>query len=194
MRGDRVRFLRHLKRGRLKDIRTRGDFETHDTKQWEFGLLARARDVVDVGRDVADVRLKNEGGLGEYYGQIDDLARGLERREGACGSVRTALRDVPGMTVLSVAPLSKRRIFRCLETMKEFGRPARSEEIGVKMNEDGEGKKINGRHVNWILRKLPQLARRVRNSGRWEYELLPAGRAYVEAVALQRTRVEESLW
>ena len=192
--GDRVRFLRHLKRGRLKDIRTRGDFEAHDAKQWEFGLLARARDVVDVGRDVADIRLKNEGALEEYYGQIDGLLGGLQRKEGSGSAVRTALEDVRGVTVLNVAPLSGRRIFRCLETMKEFGGSARCEDIRVKMNEGKEGETISGRHLNWVLRKVPQLARRVRNSGRWEYELLPAGRAYVEAVGLQRARTEESLW
>ena len=188
--GDRLRFSRHLRRGRLKEIRTRRDFEVHDAKQWEFGLLARARDVVDVGRDVADIAVKNEGGLEEYYAQIDGLLEGLRKRKGMDGAALPALEDVRGVSAVSVAPLSGRRIFRCLETLKECEGPARCDEIRARMKREEGCDVVSSRHLNWILRKLPQLARRMRSGGRWGYEILPAGRAYVEAVGLQSARSE----
>ena len=190
--GDRVRFLRHLARGRLREVRTRRDFEVHDRKQWEFGLLARARDVVDVGRDVADIGMKNEGTLEEYYAQIDGLLDGLRRRGDLDGQVPPAVEHVRGVSALNSAPLGGRRILRCLELLKDWDGPARCEEIRVRMDAEEGCNVVNARHVNWILRKVPELARRVRKGGRWAYEILPAGRAYVEAVRLRTARTEDS--
>lgn len=69
--------------------------------------------------------------------------------------------------------------------MKSCDSPAGCEEIRIRLNAEERHDVVSGRHVNWILRKVPQLARRVRKGGRWAYEILPAGRAYVEAVRLR---------
>ena len=119
--GDRVRFLRHLERGRLRNVRTRDEFARHDTRQWGFGLLARVRDVVDVARDLADIRVTNEGTLAEYAGQIDGLLEKLDKLDDGNGWEGVDLHGVPGVSRLNVEAVRKRRIFRCLQALGDLG-------------------------------------------------------------------------
>ena len=182
--GDRIRFARHLERGRLDKIRTLEDFVAHDRGQWGFGLLARARDIVDVPRDVADVEVSNELRLEEYFGQIDALVEKLDLWGGVAG-MRGDFEEVQGVSGLGVGSLRGRRVFRCLSVLRGIRAAVTCGELRVRMTEAGQGEDINVRHVNWILWKLPELVERIADGGRLRYRILPAGRAYVEAVNLR---------
>ena len=183
--GDRVRFSRHLERGRWGGIRTRDEFEAHDREQWSLGLLARARDIVDVPRDIADVEVENEFGLAEYFGQIDGV---LERlgASGGSGVVREEISEVRGVVRLGRSSLRGRRALRCLRALRGFREPATCAEVQSRMAEEEEGGAMSARHVNWVLGSLPELAERIVGQGRLRYRIRSAGRAYVEAVKVRR--------
>ena len=183
--GDRTRFARHLERGRLDDVRTFEEFEAYDRRQWGFGLLGRARQIVDLPRDLADVQIDNEGSLDGYCGQIDSLLEGLDRP----GEAREFAEDfygVPGLFRVRSEGIAERRSFRCLEALEMCGGVAMCAEIRAKILAGVEAAEVSSRHVNWVLSNLPALARRDVERGRMQYQILSAGRAYVEAV---RTKV-----
>ena len=179
--GDRVRFSRHLERGRLDDVRTLRDFRMHDQEQWRLGLLARARDVVDVPRDIADIEIENELGLEDYYGQIDSVVDGLSvAAGGGVGSGEFGV--VRGVSRVNGGLVRGRRAFRCLSTLKEFGGAATCAEVRGRMDEGKGGDMMSVRHINWVLSRVPELVERTGSGGRLRYRILSAGRAYVEAV------------
>ena len=182
--GDRLRFWRHLERGRLENVKTLKDFEAHDQSQWGFGLLARARDIVDVPRDVADVELNNEFELQGYYEQVDALVDGLSVAEGGT-EARLDLSGVAGATRSSGELVRGRRVFRCLGTLARFEHGVSCVEIAREVAAREGGKVINVRHVNWVLSRLPQLVSRSSDGSGWRYEIRPAGRAYIEAVRVR---------
>lgn len=187
--GDRIRCSRHLERGRLDGIRTFDDFHVYDRQQWQFGLLARAREVVDVPRDVADIQVTNEGTLKQYYAQIDALLDRLGRPGGLEGPDK-GVHDVPGVCRLNVEPLQERRIFRCLRALGRCQHPMTCSEIRERMAVEGSAGSISDRHLNWVLVNVPGLARRVSDGAKLRYEILSAGRAYVEAIKIQSLRTK----
>ena len=169
--GDRIRFERHLVRGRLDSVSTYGEFSAHDREQWMFGLLGRVA-------DVSDVRVVNEGSMSAYERQMGAVLDGVY---GRVRGIRVASRD-PDSSKAS-------RLFRCLRALLELGRPACCGEIADLTGRRGgtvKGRlveKVSDRHVNWILKDVPELARRVERRGQpIHYELLPAGRTYVDLV------------
>ncbi len=169
--SERTRFERHLHRGRIDNIKTLNDFKEHDRQQWRFGLLP-------VAQDLADVKIENEGMIEDFNAQIDAL---LEESYGK---------------VLGISDIKHRggalkdtRIFRCLRALAQVSGPASCPEIAKLTDRDAPVsneeyvERISARHVNWVLKDFPELARRVDAKGdKVRYEILPAGRAYLEAV------------
>ena len=185
--GDRVRFSRHLERGRLDQIRTLEDFMTHDQEQWSLGLLARAPHIADVPRDIADVEIENEFNLEDYFGQIDALVDGVGV-SGGVGVVRGEFSELPGVSRVSRRAVCNRRAFRCLSALGEFAEAVSCADVRERMAE-GDGERVmNVRHVNWVLARLPELVERIEGRGRLRYRINSAGRAYVEALR-SRSRV-----
>ena len=167
--GDRIRFSRHLERGRfhLGEISTFDEFQNHDHEQWNFGLLAKFQEVVDVAKDVADIQIDNQGTKGQYYARIDALLDGQ-------------IQGIPGVSKLNSDKefLQNRRIFRCLQALSKFRHPTTCSEIQKQMIHAP----ISHRHINWILKNFPQFAIRMTGYGKIRYQILPSGRAYIEAI------------
>jgi inosine/xanthosine triphosphate pyrophosphatase family protein/dephospho-CoA kinase len=169
--SERTRFERYLQRGRRTGGTTLQEFQAHDKEQWLFGLLP-------VAHDFADIRILNEGTLPEYHAQIDAILDG-------------SYRTVPGVSEYrrSGATLRSTRLFRCLSALEVASGPRTCPEIaeGTLLDEATKAgervERISARHVNWVLKDVPELARRVDVKGdRVHYEILPAGKAYLKAI------------
>jgi dephospho-CoA kinase/inosine/xanthosine triphosphate pyrophosphatase family protein len=173
--SERTRFERYLRRGRLSAGSTLQEFQAHDKEQWLFGLLP-------VARDFADIQLRNEGTLPEYQDQIDAILKG-------------SYRAMPGISEAkrTGSILRSTRLFRCLSALETISGPATSPEIAeltqldYALKHDERAERISARHVNWVLKDVPELARRVDVRGdKVRYEILPAGRAYLKAIRFTR--------
>lgn len=169
--GERIRFERNLARGRGSPTDEFEEFRALDRDQWGFGLLRR----VD---DVCDLRITNEDSMTEFERQIDAVLGGSYERG----------RGVQIRNQNSAAARSS-RLFRCLQALSHLEGPAACHEIASLTRRVGGrlGKKqverMSDRHVNWVLKDVPELARRVERGGRSiHYELLPAGQAYLDLV------------
>lgn len=167
----RTRFERHLQRGRPGSIQSIDDFREHERQQGTFGLLP-------VAQDLCDIRVENEGTIEQYYSQIDALftSETAEARD------VSETRDRPGR-------LQSTRLFRCLRALEGLPSPALCGDIAAMTDRDTPSgnpdhvERISPRHVNWVLKDFPELARRVDVRGdRIRYEILPPGRAYLAAV------------
>lgn len=157
--SERTRFQRLIARGRSPRCRTIDEFRVIDAQQWSFGLLR-------VAEDFADIRLVNERTLDEFYSQISAVLSGAY--------------DAPGITVLSSS--TKRReanqLLRCMRILDEAGRPMSTDEI--ERQTASEGNRIRHNNANKVLKRVPELVRRLTLDGtRIRYELLNAGRAYL---------------
>jgi len=169
--GERIRFERNLARGRGSPAEGFKEFRALDREQWAFGLLRRVA-------DVCDLRITNEGSMTEYERQIDAVLSGSHERG---RGVQVRNRD---STVLRSS-----RLFRCLQALSQFEGPASCQDIASLTRRVGGGLRekevetVSDRHVNWVLKDVPELARRVERGGRTvHYELLPAGGTYLEVV------------
>ena len=173
--SERTRFERQLRRQRFEDAKTLGEFRERDREQLQFGLLS-------VGQELADVRIENEGTMKDYHSQIEAV---LKEAYGA----------VPGVseTKLSGKTLRETRLFRCLHALEVIAVPASCADIATLTQREEEGstgggvERISARHVNWVLKDVPELARRVDAKGdRVHYQLLPAGQTYLNVVRLMK--------
>ena len=179
--GDRIRFERHLARRRVKGVEAFADFAAFDRDQWTFGLLGRVA-------DVCDLKVINEGPMLEYERKIDlifeggyEHARAWVRKGHGVGGVHVVNRNA------SVSRST--RLFRCLRALVDLGRPASCQEIAgltqtsERQFQDRYVETVSDRHVNWILKDVPELARRIERNGQpIHYEIVPAGRTYVSMV------------
>ena len=172
--SSRTRFERHLKRGRLGSINTFQKFEEHDRRQWEFGLLP-------VAKNLSDIVIENEGTIETYYGQVRALLSGN-------------FREVLGISQVAEtrSTLINTRVVRCLRALEKLGGIRSCPEIAKHTNRDSATdnpehvERISPRHVNWVLKDIPELARRVDVKGDIvRYEILPAGRTYLRALGVQ---------
>ena len=187
--GERLRFSRYRERGRGRVANAVEDFRIQDRRQWEFGLLQRVTDIVDVPRDVADLRIGNEGTLEEYYSQIDVLVNVWSRPGGAEQEYAVGC-DVGRGSRSRVEPVEENSAFLCLEALGRFRVPATCAEIREGMVGPEKESVICDRHVSWTLANVPGLAGRVAGGGELRYRILPAGRAYVEAVRCRAQKDE----
>lgn len=179
--GDRIRFGRHLARQRVAGVDTFTDFSAFDRNQWAFGLLGRVA-------DICDLKIINEGSMSEYERKITSILEGGYVNIDEEGRTRHRVGGVHVVNRNSVA-LRTTRLFRCLRALADLGRPASCREIsgltGISERQF-QGRyveTVSDRHVNWILKDVPELARRIRTDGQpIQYEILPAGRTYVNMV------------
>ena len=179
--GARIRFERHLARRRVEGVNTFTDFTTFDRNQWTFGLLGRVA-------DICDLKIVNEGPMSEYEGKIDSIL------EGGYENIETAGRKglrMGGVHLLNrdSTALRTTRLYRCLQALVDLGRPASCREISAltqsseRQFQDRYVETVSDRHVNWILKGVPELAHRIRRHGEpVQYEITPAGRTYVKMV------------
>lgn len=176
--SERIRYRRHLARGRLGGMDSLSEFRSHDLNQWSFGLLR-------VAEDVADVRVVNEGTLEDYWQQIEFLVSS------------DGTKSFPGV-VRQVHPrnaLRENQIYRCLVALSKSGRSLSCDEIQTSTAETGSP--IRHNNANKVLKKIPELAKRYEPTGeRVRYEITNAGRAYIRYLKARFelvTRSEESL-
>ena len=169
--SERTRFERELTRPRGESVTNLPDFRRLDYQQWMFGLLR-------VAEDFADVRLENEGTMQDYYRQIDAVITG------------TGIRNVPGIAT-DVHPRhesERNQLYRCLLALSEASRPLTCGEIEEVTRRTGRS--IRHNNVNKVLKRVPELARRLELGGsRVRYEILSAGRAYVRLMLARAARV-----
>lgn len=158
--SDRTRFQRHLERGRNEEIRTMQDFRVLDERHWSFGLLR-------VAEEFADIRILNEGPLGEFQKQVDAV---VANPETPC---------FPGISV-NIKPRhgeNENQLYRCLTALQLAGHPLTCEEIEEITRRSG--KPILHNNANKVLKKVPELVKRLEIEGsRLRYEILAPGRAY----------------
>ena len=180
--NERTRFQRHLDRARQGSVKTLDEFRERDREQRQLGLMG-------VVEDIADLRIQNEGTMEEYHQQIASVVyRRKEPRSGVLSKRH------PITTIL------RSRLFRCLASMYGAMQPLTIPKIAagtacnrfstIHMGNDEKGgeeessqEAISERHTNWVLRDVPELARRIDAKGsRVCYELLPAGLAYIRSI------------
>jgi inosine/xanthosine triphosphate pyrophosphatase family protein/dephospho-CoA kinase len=157
--SERTRFQRLLQRGRSPECRTLDQFREIDRQQWLFGLLR-------VAEDFADLRITNEGSMEQYDMQID--------------GVLTGTYGVVGITIPGTPEkrLEVNQLLRCLQALDHAGRPMSTDEI--EKETDVGGTRIRHNNANKVLKRVPELARRLTLDGtRVRYELLNSGRAYL---------------
>jgi len=167
---ERIRFHRHLARGRLASIKSIADFRPHDAEQWKFGLLR-------VAEDFADVRITNESTIDDYRQKIDFV-------------VGNGVGHFPGVS-RKIHPrhgLAENQLYRCLLVLQEAGRALSCDEIQTLTGKSGSV--IRHNNANKVLRRVPELAKRYDPPNeRVRYEITDAGRAYIRCMKVWSERV-----
>jgi len=159
---ERTRFERQIKRGRGAVARNIGEFRKKDREQEQFGLLR-------VARDLADIRVENEGTMREFQSQMD---RVLNNREGAGVSLHLRPRESS----------SKNRLYRCLKILAASARRMTCEAIETATAAEG-GKRIPANNVNKVLKLAFGLVSRYEPPGEaLDYSVTDHGKAYLEAI------------
>ncbi|MFZ0638206.1 MAG: non-canonical purine NTP pyrophosphatase [Candidatus Acidiferrales bacterium] len=159
--SERTRFQRLIERVRTPKVKTLEEFRKLDEQQWSFGLLR-------VAEEFADIRVMNEESLEEYYGRIKAIITGTV--EHAVHGVSTRVRPRHDA--------EENQLFRCLVALESAGRPLTCDEIEAQTRKSG--KAIRHNNANKVLKRVPELARRLELEGtRVRYEILNPGRAYV---------------
>ena len=179
--GGRIRYERHLLRDQVAEHKKFADFVDFDREQWKFGLLARVA-------DICDLKVVNEGPMRDYERKIDAILKGTYE-DATIGRVQGHRADGVHVVNRKSSVMRSTRLFRCLRVLVDLGRPASCKEIAeLTHRADGfvrgsQVETVSDRHVNWVLKDVPELARRVETEGRAvHYEIVPAGRTYVELV------------
>jgi len=159
--SERTRFERHIARGRTPDCVTLEDFRRSDEQQASFGLLR-------VAEHIADTRIVNEGSMEDFKRQIDALMTGSQLDAVGGVSVAAGLAEAA----------EKTQLFRSLRVLDQGGRPMTCDEIEEITARTGT--RIRHNNVNKVLKRVPELARRIETEGvRVRYEIQNAGRAYL---------------
>ena len=147
------------------------DFREHDREQWSFGLL-------QIARELADIKIENEGEMSDYHAQIDAL-------------LKQSYRKVPGISdnEKKQEVLKQTRLYRSLRALETFSKPATCPEIAqfterdLPVSNQEHVERISARHINWVLKDYPELVRRIKIKGdKIRYEILPPGRVYLKVV------------
>lgn len=159
--SQRVRYERYLRRGTRGTLDTFEDFRRHDAAQFELGLLR-------VAAELADIKIANHRSLEDYLDQVD------------CVLGVTSLR-VPGVSrVRHTHDLERRQLIRCLEVLRDTGRPLTTQEVSAHLP---AGRWLRFNNANKILKRYPALAQRLETQGsNVRYSLTAAGLAYLRAM------------
>ena len=170
--GERIRFDRHLVRGRLEEVATLEEFRQHDRQQVMFGLLGR-------GKDISDVVLENDGSLSSFFSHIGSVVDGYYHRVQGRSDSRSHF-----------VKIRKSRLFRCLVALSGCDVPVSPVDLMDHINMSPELPNISARHINWVLLCHPELAFRVGSKGKSiAYRLSAAGRAYVKAIGYVENKI-----
>ncbi len=159
--SERIRYQRHLERGRYESVKSLEDFRTHDVQQWSWGLLR-------VAEHFADIRIINEGSKDEYHAIIEFLIQGRDPEL------------IPGVSsrIKPRHAAYQNQLFRCLVALEKVGRPLSCDEIEEITR--AASTPVRHNNANKVLKRVPELARRLELDGtRVRYEITNAGRAYV---------------
>jgi dephospho-CoA kinase len=141
----RTRFERHVRRARADDAQTFKDFARLDEEQMRFGALR-------VAHEIADVVIRNDADLGNYWRRIDDLVNTIDR--------------------LPERRFAASELHRSLRALLRIGRAATCDEIAAATAEQGLAvRKYNN---NRALKAVPEFATRVEKRGELlRYRLSP---------------------
>lgn len=162
--SERTRFQRLIERVRTPQIRTLEEFRKLDKQQWSFGLLR-------VAEEFADMRVVNEASLEEYHQRIDTILSGRSGESAQGVSTKIHPRHAA----------MENQLYRCLDVLENAGRPLTCDEIEALTRKSG--KAIRHNNANKVLKRVPELARRLELEGtRVRYEILNPGRAYIRLV------------
>ena len=135
-------------------------FEVHRSDIRVFPGLLR------VAEHFADLRLVNEGTIEQFHTQINAILSGTP--------------NVAGVTISGPQgkTLEANQLLRCLRALDSAGRPMSTDEI--ERETETTGSRIRHNNANKVLKKVPELARRLVLEGtRVRYEIMNAGRAYL---------------
>jgi inosine/xanthosine triphosphate pyrophosphatase family protein/dephospho-CoA kinase len=169
--SERMRFARHLARGRLDKIQTLAEFQQHDQSQWRFGLLR-------VAEECADRKIMNDGTIEEYRRLVDKLIEGIDGTE--VSGLRGPLRPRHG--------LEHNQLFRCLAVLEDVGQALSCDEIEHATGRNG-GIAIRHNNANKVLKHAAELSHRYEMEGqRVRYQISDEGRAFLRYMRSQFTK------
>jgi dephospho-CoA kinase len=150
----RLRFERHLTRGRDRETTTLEAFKMQDEEQQSFGVMR-------VAPELADTVVINDGSIVQYQRRIDDVLLSIRKNP-----ARRANRRVG----------ERHRAIRALAT---FDGTATCEEIAAASEADGDP--IRKCDIDRALKKLPEFAEPIFGNGdRRSYRITSRGRMLVE--------------
>ncbi|WP_322417212.1 non-canonical purine NTP pyrophosphatase [Mesorhizobium huakuii] len=135
----RIRFERHIKRGRELEIDTYRRFKENDLSHSLFGL-------VDILDDVADLSIVNDGSLQDYSRKV-----------------REFLVNIDGAQVVPRSQNAYSEAARSLLALSKFDRPATCDEISS--GTDQGRPPIRKYNINRALKALPIFAHRIVRKG-----------------------------
>lgn len=158
--SDRIRYERHIRRGRHRDVASFDEFRRMDEAQNEFGLLRSAA-------DFADFEISNEGSLDDLFRPFDAFAVvGIGDR-----------REPKGR-----APREESQLLRILGALCDSGEPRTARWISAETS-------IRANNVHKMLRDYPELVdRRAGGAAAIQYVARPAGEAYVRLTRFRRRK------
>lgn len=159
--SEAARYERYLRRERPDDALTLERFRTRDAEHEFFGLLG-------VAEQIADVRVRNEGSLDEYWFQVDGVIAGRNV---------SRLRGV--MPPLSEDAIRKSQLFRVLAAVGATHRrltPLEVEEATAKLGT------VKRSSVRKVAGDVPALIQRHGDESASQLQLSDAGRAYLQLI------------
>jgi dephospho-CoA kinase len=165
--SERNRFERYVKRGRQVEVRKVEEFRRIDQDQWRFGLLR-------VAEDFADFKIENEGTIKEYFTQIDALLGGeFHKIRGVSEDVHSSRKG------------ERSQLIRCMDVLDKIGKALDCNEIQDKTGETGKPIRFN--NVNKILKRYPELVKRIEVGGeKVRYKIEESGRTYLRLIKAAR--------
>ncbi len=156
---ERIRFERHLVRGRYHDAQTLEEFRKLSDDQSSLGLIENAR-------QLADVVILNEDTEAAFK---DSVVTVLENRQNS---------NVTRLSKFRARTTSK--IYRILTVLRDKTITT-SREISDELSRRGDH--METRNVNWVLSQAPTLADRYENPGEQiNYQITDAGRYFIRYI------------
>jgi dephospho-CoA kinase len=150
----RLRFERHLARGRDREITTLEAFKAQDEEQQSFGVMR-------VAPELADTVVINDASMLQYQRKIDDVLVAIRNNRAGRASRRVGERH------------------RALRALATFDGTATCEEIAAAS--EAEGDSIRKCDINRGLKSLPEFAEPIFGNGdRRSYRMTPRGRLLLE--------------
>jgi hypothetical protein len=157
----RVRFERHIRRSRDKEIMTFDDFLRNDEEQRTFGLLR-------VADEISDIRINNDGSMQDYHARIDDFIL----RQVISGDFKQQMAEKARF-------LMENEVVRSLLALRRLGRYSTCEEISTETAHAGA--KVRKYNTNRALKFIPELATRRKKPGELlQYHITAAGRKFLD--------------